>query len=53
MTKIGLKNENINSLTEILSMDTLTKIAVLQHHMELSCILIKDILEEEVRSLAG
>ncbi|MFX0139988.1 MAG: transposase [Candidatus Hodarchaeota archaeon] len=53
MTKIGLKNEKVNSLNEILEMDKITKIALLKHHMELSCLLINDILEEEVRSLAG
>ena len=53
MSKIGIKNKNIKSLNELLEMDSITKIAVLKHHMELSCILINDILEDEVRSLSG
>jgi putative transposase len=53
MAKIGLKNEKANSLKEIMEMDSISKIAVLKHHMDLSCILINEILEEEVRSLSG
>lgn len=53
MAKIGLNNEKIKSLSELIESDLETKLAVLKHHLEVSCLLVNEILSEEVKSLAG
>lgn len=53
MDKIGQKNENIKTLTQLLEQDSTTKLALAKHYLELNLLLINELLDDEVRSLAG
>jgi len=53
MSKIGLKSKKINTISQLLEKDLTTKLAVIKHHLDVSYLLINEVLEEEVRSLAG
>lgn len=53
MAKIGLNNEKIKYLYQLVESDFETKLTVLKHYLEASYLLVNQILEDEVKSLAG
>lgn len=53
MTNLSFNKEKAKKLCEVIESDTLTKLAILRNHYEMSIILINEILEDEVRRLAG
>ena len=53
MAKLGLNNEKIKYLSELIESDNETKLTVLKYYLETSCLLVNQILEDEVKSLAG
>jgi transposase-like protein len=53
MAKIGLKNEKIKILNELVKNDWQTKLALLKNYQEMSLLLINQLLEDEVRQYSG
>ncbi len=53
MTKISQDESTCNTLRELLDQPLDVKVHLLQHHMELSRLLINELLEEEVHEKAG
>ncbi|MFW5872175.1 MAG: IS256 family transposase [bacterium] len=53
MEKIAQKKEKIKTISELLQKDEMTKLAMIKHCLELNVMLINELLEDEVTSLAG
>ena len=53
MSKIVQNDEKIKTISQLLSEDTTSKLALVKHYLELNILLVNELLEEEVRSLAG
>lgn len=53
MNKIVQKGEKIKTLSQLLEKDNSTKLALAKHYLEINLLLINELLEDEVSSLAG
>lgn len=53
MSKIVQNDEKIKTISQLLSEDTTSKLALAKHYLELNLLLVNELLEDEVRSLAG
>lgn len=53
MSKLAQNDEKIKTLTQLLTKDNASKLALAKHLLELNLLLINELLEDEVCSLAG
>ena len=53
MCKIRQKKERNKTLSEFLEQDSSTKIALMKHYLEIILMLVNELMEDEVSSLAG
>jgi hypothetical protein len=53
MSKLAQNDEKIKTLTQLLAKDDASKLALAKHLLELNLLLINELLEDEVCSLAG
>jgi len=53
MSKLVQKNENIKTLSQLLEQESSTKIGLIRHYLHLVVLLVNELFDDEVSSLAG
>jgi len=53
MSKLVQKNENVKTISQLLEQESSTKLALVKHYVELAVLLVNELFEDEVSSLAG